>query len=99
MPGNWPVNICWVYLDRAPKWEIQLPGPIRQEIEDGNQGILSHGRFKDFPNYATFGENPGQIIRLTPPQVNLMADLACWIVMQHEQELEQFLFPNVEPRD
>ncbi len=91
VPGDWPVNICWVYLDRAPKWEIQLPGPIRQEIEDGNQGILSHGRFKNFPNYATFAENPGQIIRLTKPQVNLMADLTCWIVTHRKNKIAEFL--------
>ena len=97
--GNWTVNICWVYLDRAPEWEKQLPRHIRQEIDEGNRSLFPHGPFKHFPNYDTIDENFPYLVKLTKPQVNLMADLACWIVMQPENKIAQFLHPSDDASD
>lgn len=97
--GNWTVNICWVYLDRAPEWEKQLPEHIRHEIEEGNRPFFPHGPFKHFPNYDTIDEDFPYLVKLTKPQVNLMADLSCWIVMQHENKFAQFLRPSGDASD
>ena len=52
------------------------------------------GEFPHFPNYKTIDENllpPWSLTQLTPRQVNLLADLTCWVVLQHRSTIEQFV--------
>ena len=90
VPGGATVRVCWVYLDRVADWESELAPDIAQAIAEGNEGLVPRGPFRDFPNYKTIGEDALDLIQLTPPQVNLLADLTCWAV-QNTPEIAQAL--------
>ena len=90
VPGGWETQVCWIYNERIPSWEIRLNSEIRRAIEKG-QSPHPKGPFENFPFYKTEGQNPGSIIRLTPMQVNLLAELSCWNVLQNADYLTNFL--------
>ncbi len=90
LPGGWDVDICWVYNDRVASWEQQLPDTLQKQIKLGNDP-LPVGPFRHFPNYLTVDEDLLDIVKLTPAQVNLLADLSCWNVMQSESLLQTLL--------
>ena len=85
-PDSWQVEILWVFLDKVGAWETQLGKGIQDLINEGAQGP-----FPEFPNYATIGENPADIVQLTFEQVNLLADLTCWCVTSNESTFRSFL--------
>ena len=92
IPGGGRVRVTWVYLDRMPSWESLLPRDIQKNIEHGNHSWLFHGPFLDFPNYKTTGEDGLlSLVELTPQQVNLLADLTCWGVMQNDKPMSDLL--------
>jgi hypothetical protein len=92
IPGGWQTTICWIYNDRVPAWESRLAPPLRRAIDEGH-GESPAGPFARFPNYRTRGQNPGALIRLTPAQVNLLAELSCWNVMTAAGELRRLFAP------
>lgn len=102
VPGNWTTRICWVYLDRAAAWESQLYDGVAprtgrtlaQAINEGNDPYFPSGPFQQFPNYRTAAENFPDLIELTKQQVNLLADLTCWVVMENHHQLQQVLGPD-----
>ena len=67
------VLLTVVYMDAPARWTAQLPDDVRAELAKG-----ADGDFKDFPNYAT------SALDLTPSQVNLLADMMTWIVLENE---------------
>lgn len=80
LEGGEPVTVLYVYLDRVSSWESHLEWEIQAELALGPVG-----KFRDFPNYAIIDENlmpPQNLTQLTPSQVNLLADLTCWVVRQ-----------------
>lgn len=89
--GNWTVKICWVYNDRVAAWESQLEKDIRKEIKKGNRRHFKTGKFKHFPNYKTVDENFLDLVELTPEQVNLLADLCCWNVLENQDTFKELL--------
>ncbi len=90
LAGGWQATICWVYNERAPAWESRLDGGIRRAIDAG-QPPRATGPFANFPFYRTEGQNPGCLVRLTAPQVNLLADLSCWTVIENAALLSEVL--------
>ena len=90
LPGGWDVDICWVYNDRVASWEQQLPDHLQEQIKLGND-FLPVGPFRHFPNYLTVDEDLLDLVKLTPAQVNLLANLSCWNVMQSESLLQPLL--------
>lgn len=90
LQGGWEVEICWVYNDRVATWEQQLPTHLQEQIKLGNS-LLPLGPFRHFPNYLTVDEDLLDIVKLTPAQVNLLADLSCWNVLQSESALRALL--------
>ena len=52
-----------------------------------------------FPYYKTFGENRTSVIKLKPPQVNLLADLAAWSITNTPavEEIVKTFGANVVP--
>ena len=89
--GGWDVRVHWMYLDRVPDWEADLPADIRADIDKGNAGGLFHGPYRDFPNYLTMGENTLELLELTAPQVNLLAHLTAWTVTQQRGPIEAMI--------
>jgi hypothetical protein len=71
--GYGGLNICWVHNEAIGAWTTQLP--------EDTETLISRSRpFRNFPWFATFEQNKPNLIRLTPAQVYLLADLASWTV-------------------
>ena len=85
--GGYEATICWFYNDRAGQWEDRLDQELQREIRHGNAPVPI-GPFQHFPNYKTIGENLLEIVELTPSQVNLLANLTCWSVIESKEQLE-----------
>ena len=77
-------TICWVYNDRVADWERLIPSEtgIPAAIEAGN-GPQPCGPFRYFPHYRVTGQNSPGSLALTPQQVNLLADLSCWNIVEN----------------
>jgi hypothetical protein len=91
--SSWGVNagsveILWVYLDQVTSWETQITDTwTQQQLQAGTSGA-----FPNFPNYKTVDEDGlGSITTLTAPQVNLLADLTSWVVLQNAQMFLNFV--------
>ena len=90
---SWGVNagsveILWVYLDQVTDWSSQLTDSwVISELGKGTSGA-----FANFPNYKTVDEDgTGTLTQLTPQQVNLLADLTCWVVRQNATQFTSFI--------
>lgn len=81
--GGWDVQVLWVYNERVGDWEKELPAKIRKWIGVGSLG--------NFPNYKTFFQNPPAVIDLSAKQVNLLANLSCWNVIQNKDLIKSML--------
>ena len=88
--GGWDVQVCWMYNDRVPEWEAQLPLETRRCIQ-GRLSAIESGPLDNFPHYRTQGQNPSALIRLTPRQVNLLSHLGCWTVISHADRMRDLL--------
>ncbi len=90
VPGGGPVEVVWFYLDEVNSWKSQIGSDeVRFQLDLGDVGEFAH-----FPNYKTIDENPlvpWSLTQLTARQVNLLADLTCWVVRQSQGELEALL--------
>ena len=81
--GGWEVEVLWLYNERVAEWENRLPTRVRQKIGTGSLG--------NFPHYRTFLQNPPAVIDLSATQVNLLAHLSCWNIMENAPIFEQML--------
>ena len=88
--GGWDVRVCWVYNERIPEWEAQLPLETQRLIQ-GSFSTKDSGVLDNFPHYRTQGQIPGALIRLSPTQVNLLSHLGCWAVMRQTDQLNDLL--------
>jgi len=86
LTGDTEVTICWCYNEHVERWFRLLPSPVRRLVQQGRSG-KPDGPFARFPHYLTRAQNPGRLIRLTPAQVNLLAHLSCWNVMENQDVL------------
>jgi len=82
--GGWKAKVCWVYLDRVARWESQLDGELRGLVEAANlAGPKEKAPFWGFPNYKTmFQGGKLQIIAMSVPEANLLADFTAWTTTQ-----------------
>jgi hypothetical protein len=90
---SWGVNagsveILWVYLDQVSAWSSQITDSwVNQQL-----GLGSSGAFPNFPNYKTVDEDGlATLTQLTAPQVNLLADLTCWVVRENANAFTSFV--------
>lgn len=72
------VQILWIYLNKAQKWYEKLSPSLRQKLAADAKG------FGDFPRYNTEKQ-----LHLSNAQVNLLAHMSCWNVIQDE-----FIIPS-----
>jgi len=67
--GGKPVNVLWVYLERARAWYDQLSPAVRNVL----------GPFDDmlgnFPHYSTFETG------LSATEINLLANYTAWVIL------------------
>ncbi|HET7434334.1 MAG TPA: hypothetical protein VFN10_06425 [Thermoanaerobaculia bacterium] len=92
IPGGGSIEILWVYLDRVKAWEDQLTDDyIKAQLLLADAGL---GDFPHFPNYATVDEDkisPDSLTELSARQVNLLADLTCWVVSNYSSTFTNFI--------
>jgi hypothetical protein len=81
--GGWQVQILWVYNERVPEWESQLPA--------GTSSLIGAGSLHNFPHYKTFRQNSPAVIDLRPEQVHMLANLSCWNVTSNETTFKSML--------
>lgn len=81
--GGWTADVLWIYNERVPAWEAQLPKKIRQFIGSGSMG--------NFPHFRTFFQNPPAVIDLSAKQVSMLAHLSCWNVVSNAEEFKDML--------
>lgn len=90
LPGGATVDVLWVYLDKVDSWRSQLTDKVvRDQLDLGDLGMFPH-----FPSYKTIDENiwtPQGLTELTPQQVNLLADLTCWVVRNSGGQFKSFI--------
>ena len=89
LEGGHDVTVCWVYNDQVEQWTDRLPDSLKTMVREGQ--MAGTGPFSHFPHYLTRGQNPGALIRLTPRQVNLLADLSSWNVVANHDTLRDVL--------
>jgi hypothetical protein len=79
--GGRSVKVLWVYLQSTTAWSDQLSRqrafPWEDSVWEYQQKQASN---EDFPNYGTFST------QLEPRQVNLLANLTAWTVMNAKEE-------------
>jgi hypothetical protein len=78
---GWETEILWVYNERVPEWEQELPKSTRK--------MIGHGSLGNFPHYRTFFQNPPAVIDLSAKQVAFLANLSCWNVIANRTSFEQ----------
>ena len=86
LDGGAEVTVCWCYNEHVERWAGRLSVPLRRLVREG-QSARPDGPFAHFPHYLTRAQNPGTLIRLTPAQMNLLAHLSCWNVMENQDAL------------
>ena len=86
LAGDAEVTVCWCYNEHVDRWARRLSAPLRRLVQEG-RSAKPDGPFAHFPHYLTRAQNPGTLIRLTPVQMNLLAHLSCWNVMENQDAL------------
>jgi hypothetical protein len=93
IPGGGTIDILYVYLDKVESWKSQIKDDwVKLQLELGDAGEFAH-----FPNYKTIDENPldpFSLTELTAKQVNLLADLTCWVVRNSQSTIQNFIGGN-----
>lgn len=74
--GNCEVEYIIIYLQACQDFQKALPAETQAEIAKGSDGM-----FNNFPIYSTTGNNSGDALGLTTPQVNLLAAQAQYSVV------------------
>ena len=87
--GGSEVSVCWCYNEQVDYWERRLPDGLRRLVHEG-RAPQPVGPFAHFPHYRTRAQNPGTLVKLTSAQVNLLAHLSCWNVVQKRDALREF---------
>jgi len=76
--GGNTVDIIFSNLDTASEFIDQLPQDTRNALTSGPIGGLTH-----FPNFKTCFNNPGDLTQYTARQINLLAALTEWSILQN----------------
>ena len=64
--GGWSVQLTLVLLTRCERWVDTLKPALRKQLDP------------NFPYYRTIFQNPGQMLQLTPFQIDMLADYTEW---------------------
>lgn len=94
--GGYTVRMCWVILQRVPRWEARLPDGVREQLQADCKAAT--GEFCHFPNYLVSGQNPGHgglDMHLTVRQAHLSSQLASAYVLQQEDVFRRMLGTRV----
>ena len=71
--GGGKVRVLWYYLNRNDDW---LNAIKNHDVRN----ILAGSGFSNFPNYNTVFQNLGELLLLTTPQIQLIADMTAYSI-------------------
>jgi hypothetical protein len=80
IPAGLEVTILWDYSSIPQRWFDQLPTSIQNDLNEGDKGP-----YLDFPYYSIAH------IALSTQQVNLLANLCTWVVLDNQDQFEMIL--------
>lgn len=89
-PGDGKVTVIWLYNQKVTEWVSQLQPDVQKFL-----GNTSHRNYMvNFPNYETVFQNRDlvgipELLLLTPEQVNLLADMWSWSILQIADEIQR----------
>jgi hypothetical protein len=92
IPAGGTIDVLYFYLDKVEAWKSQIKDDwVKLQLDLGDVGEFPH-----FPNFKTIDEDlipPWSLTQYSPKQVNLLADLTCWVVTQNQGTIEAFIKP------
>jgi hypothetical protein len=83
-PNGQKVTVVWLYNEIIPNWVSQLAPPVQAFLASSSPA----NDMANFPNYRTVLQNRldwepvPELLWLSPQQVNLLADMWTWAVME-----------------
>lgn len=86
--ASYTPNVVWSVIDKASNWATSALSTWMSQQD---------GTLSDFPEVAVFFQNPSNIIELTAPQTNLLADFGYWMVMNNQDIFTGVLEPTPPP--
>ncbi len=89
-PNDGKVTVIWLYNQKIAQWVSALQPDVRTFL--GNTS--KRNRMTNFPNYDTVFQNRDligipELLLLTPQQVNLLADMWSWAVLEIEDAIQK----------
>lgn len=94
-PDGQKVGVIWVYNDLNEEWHRKLSSDVKTLLcSDDRTNYM-----KNFPHYSTVGQNASKVLGVwvpellyyTPQQINLLADMHCYSMMENLTEQLQTL--------
>jgi hypothetical protein len=92
-PGNGKVKVVWLYNQRIARWVSQLRPEVAAFLDSTSKTEL----MANFPNFDTVNQNSDwtgfvkELLMYTPRQVNLLADMWAWAIMDIAPDLRRLL--------
>lgn len=91
-PNDGKVNVIWLYNQKIDQWVSALQPDVRTFL--GNTS--KRNKMTNFPNYDTVFQNRDligipELLLLTPQQVNLIADMWSWAVLEVADEIQKIV--------
>jgi hypothetical protein len=91
-PNDGKVKVVWLYNERIAQWVSQLQPEVARFLDSKSKTEF----MANFPNYDTVEQNSDflgikELLLLTPRQVNLLADMWTWAVMQIEDDIRKLV--------
>ncbi|HLT34776.1 MAG TPA: patatin-like phospholipase family protein [Enhygromyxa sp.] len=88
--GGRKLRVAWVYLDRAARFEAELPDDTARAIRAGHRWPRI-GPCQRFPNYDTIDQNFLELVQLTPYQIRLLTQFCSWVVLERRDVLGELM--------
>jgi hypothetical protein len=90
-PGKGKVTVVWLYNQRIAKWVSQLRPEVAAFLDSTDENEY----MANFPNYNTVLQNgpwyDKQLLLLTARQVNLLADMWTWAILDIANDLRRLV--------
>lgn len=91
-PNNGKVKVVWLYNQRIAKWVSQLRPEVAAFLDSKEKTEF----MANFPNYDTVQQNSDrlgikELLLYTPRQVNLLADMWTWAILDIADDLRRLV--------
>jgi hypothetical protein len=89
-PGDGKVTVIWLYNQKIANWVSKL----QPEVQTFLSSTDKRNYMVNFPNYETVFQNKDllgipELLLLTPEQVNLIADMWAWAILEIAPEIQK----------